>query len=81
VKPKTQSTLLAERTRHSREHTDTYGEWPDYVDDVISGIIFLQDPFCPGPEEMWERDPVPYVSDLGLTWWKYTKREIQNGES
>ena len=55
---------------------DNYGEWPDYVEDVLSGVIWLQDPFCPGPENMWERDPVPYTSELtGLTWFKYTRRE------
>ena len=73
VKPKTPYTSSGKRL----ESIETYGEWPDYVEDVISGVIYLQDPFCPGPEVMWERDPVPYISQAtGLTWWKYIKREI-----
>lgn len=58
---------------------ETYGEWPDYVEDVVSGVIWLQDPFCPGPDDVWVRDPVPYnSSSTGLTWWKYTRKENEN---
>jgi hypothetical protein len=59
-----------------RKSIDTYGEWPDYVEDVISGEIWLVDPFCPGPEDMWVRGD-SYTSKISdMTWWKYTKREV-----
>lgn len=55
---------------------DQYGEWPDYVEEVVSGEIWLVDPLCPGPENIWIRDPVPYKSEYTeLVWWKYTRRE------
>lgn len=52
---------------------DTYGEWPDYVEEVVSGMVWLLDPFCPGPENIWVEEAV--MIHCGLVWRGFKRRE------
>lgn len=57
-----------------RYSSDWYGEWPDYVEDVVAGKIWLRQPFCPGPDNMWVIGE-SYTSLIsGITWTSYVKR-------
>ena len=62
---------------------EQYGTWPDYVEWVVSGVIWLRDPFCPGPEwedsgEVWESQfiPNPFDHSKPLRLRKWVKREL-----
>lgn len=54
---------------------DNWGEWPDFVEDVVSGVVWMLDPHCPGPAEMWVRGESYRSKFTNLLWHSYTKRE------